>query len=45
MKKLCQQVGDQYTYQNNNAMVDYFNTDGYGTVQAMTGIKKQEHDE
>lgn len=45
MKKLCQQVGDQYTYQNNNAMVDYFNTDGYVTVQAVTGIKKPENKE
>lgn len=44
-KKLCQQVGDQYTYQNNNAMVDYFNTDGYVTVQAVTGIKKPENNE
>lgn len=44
-KKLCQQVGDQYTYQNNNAMVDYFNTDGYVTVQAVTGIKKLENNE
>ena len=42
-KKLCQQVGDQYTYQNNNAMVDYFDTDGYVTVQAVTGIKKPEN--
>ena len=44
-KKLCQQVGDQYTYQNNNAMVDYFDTDGYVTVQAVTGIKKTENNE
>lgn len=44
-KKLCQQVGDQYTYQNNNAMVDYFDTDGYVTVQAVTGIKKPENNE
>lgn len=41
-KKLCQRVGEQYTYQNNNAMVDYFDTDGYITVRAVTGIRKPE---
>lgn len=29
VRKLCEQVGHQYTYSNNNSMVDYFDTDGY----------------
>ncbi|PWG65666.1 hypothetical protein [Bifidobacterium callitrichidarum] len=32
VRKLCEQVGHQYTYSNNNAMVDYFDTDGYVDV-------------